>query len=732
MARFFVSQLDFILFFYGLAFILLGSVCVAIARSGSSAISWGVLGVFGYLHGTSEWLDLSALVFGDPAVFALARTVLMAVSFMALFEFARRELGRLQIKVPGVWVQIPLLALPVLGWHLAGTGGANVVARYAFGLTGALMTCAVFVLNSRTVSRGERRWLLCVAVAFALYGIVAGGVVPSVPRWQGDFFNYDDFTRLTEMPVQFVRGLLACFVAFSAWAFWGHRAAVDIASSRYSRFQRGQFAWTLIALGTILAGGWVLTEYLGNIYRQNVQDESIGDINLISSRLKGETATVDGMVRALAGSRSVALAAASGEAVRARAILQLETEASGANAGFILNRSGTVIVSTDTAESDEASNHKAAPYFTQALVSRAGSFFSAEGPSKTPRYYASYPVRNSRGAIVAVAVLEKSLYAFASDLRRFDRSFALVDPNGVVLLTNRPAMQFRTLWPLPATVAAAMREKYGAINPTPALKSEIYESDWVTFDGNRDYVQRRAIPQSDWSLMTWKVSEGIFASRVLGIIMTLQMTILALVYLIGRERWIYDNIQLEKRLELEELARNLDFRATTDPLTGLFNRRKFDRILAAEMLRAQRYKAPLSIVLYDVDHFKQVNDSFGHQVGDNVLTELSRFVGARIRNSDALARWGGEEFVILCPGGNGAMACQLAGNLRDAIAALAIEGAGNVTCSFGVAQYEDGDTPESFLTRADGALYRAKLNGRNTVELAAQPVIATQALQQVG
>jgi len=732
MAVFLVSQLDFILFFYGLAFILLGSVSVAVARSGNSPMCWAILGIFGYLHGTGEWLDLSALVFGDAPMFALGRTVLMTASFMALFEFARREAERLRVKVPGPWIQLPLLALPVLGWHLAGIDGANVVARYGFGLTGALMTSAVFVLNSKTVSGGERRWLLCVAVAFALYGMVAGGVVPSVPHWQGDFFNYDDFTRLTETPVQFVRGLLACFVAFSAWAYWGRRAAIDVASARYSRFQRRQFAWTLVALGTILVTGWVLTEYLGNIYKQNVQDESIGDINLIASRLKGETATVDGMVRALAGSRSIALAATTGEAGRARDVLQLETEASGANAGFVLDLSGTVIVSTDTGEFVEASIHNAAPYFTQALAGPAGSFFSAEGVSGSARYYASYPVRNSRGATVAVAVLEKSLYTFASDLRRFDRSFALVDANGVVLLTNRPAMQFRTLWPLPSAVVAETRKKYGMVNAAPALKSEIDQSSWVTFDGDRDYVQRRAIPQSDWSLMTWKISEGIFASRVLGIIITLQMTMLALVYLIGRERWIYDNIQLEKRLELEELARNLDFRATTDPLTGLFNRRKFDRILATEILRAQRYKTPLSIVLYDVDHFKQVNDSFGHQAGDNVLTELSRFVSARIRNSDALARWGGEEFVILCPGSNGAMACHIAGNLRDAIPKLAIESAGSITCSFGVAQYEDGDTPDSLLARADDALYRAKLNGRNTVELAALPAVASPALQQAG
>ena len=243
------------------------------------------------------------------------------------------------------------------------------------------------------------------------------------------------------------------------------------------------------------------------------------------------------------------------------------------------------------------------------------------------------------------------------------------------------------------------------------------------------YVQRRAVDRYGWSLVTWKSPKGIFASRVLGIIITFQMAMMALVYLVGRERWIHDNVQLEKRLELEELARNLDFRAQTDPLTGLYNRRKFNRELATEILRAQRYKTPLSLVLYDVDHFKKVNDTLGHPVGDRVLIALSRFVSARIRNSDVLARWGGEEFVILTPTCTGPVACQLAGNLKDAIAALDIDEAGTVTCSFGVAQYEDGDTADTLIERADEALYRAKINGRNRVEMAPSSTVMAPDLQ---
>ncbi|MCF8476715.1 MAG: GGDEF domain-containing protein [Pseudolabrys sp.] len=223
-----------------------------------------------------------------------------------------------------------------------------------------------------------------------------------------------------------------------------------------------------------------------------------------------------------------------------------------------------------------------------------------------------------------------------------------------------------------------------------------------------------------------------FASRVLGIIITLQLTIIALVYLGGRERWFHDHVQLERRLGLEELARNLDNRAATDPLTGLFNRRKFDACVETEIARVQRYQTPLSLVLFDIDHFKVINDTYGHQAGDAVLIGLARYVGSRIRENDVLARWGGEEFVVLCPNSTGPMACQLAGNLLDGIRALEQSTGGPVSCSFGVVQFGEGDTAETFLARADDALYRAKENGRGRVELAPTPVVDSPSLQPIG
>ena len=184
-------------------------------------------------------------------------------------------------------------------------------------------------------------------------------------------------------------------------------------------------------------------------------------------------------------------------------------------------------------------------------------------------------------------------------------------------------MLLRTLWPLPAEKRMALTAEFGVLNDRPIAQREIIDATWTSFDGQFGYVRRRYADDSDWSLVIITPTSEIFASRLLGIIITLLATIMTLVYLFGKERWVHDAVQTAKRIELQKLASELRFQAATDPLTGLFNRLAFDEALANEMLRAQRYNTPLSFMVYDVDHFKWINDNYGHQTGDSVLIELS-------------------------------------------------------------------------------------------------------------
>lgn len=170
-----------------------------------------------------------------------------------------------------------------------------------------------------------------------------------------------------------------------------------------------------------------------------------------------------------------------------------------------------------------------------------------------------------------------------------------------------------------------------------------------------------------------------------------------------------------------EANRELERLAATDRLTGLANRLRLDETLEREIYRAHRYVSPLSVILVDVDHFKAVNDSLGHAAGDAALAGIAGVLRARIRESDLVGRWGGEEFLIVSPGSGGEAARQLAEHLREAVAATALPRCGARTASFGVAECAGDDSPATLVARADSALYAAKHAGRNRVEVAAAP-----------
>jgi diguanylate cyclase (GGDEF)-like protein len=174
----------------------------------------------------------------------------------------------------------------------------------------------------------------------------------------------------------------------------------------------------------------------------------------------------------------------------------------------------------------------------------------------------------------------------------------------------------------------------------------------------------------------------------------------------------------EQYVRVHVLAETMTHLAHTDALMQISNRRELEATLAREVNRATRHSQPLSAVLFDLDHFKHVNDNYGHQVGDTVLQETARLVQVALRTSDFLGRWGGEEFLVIAPQTDSIQAHRLAERLRNDIAIHPHKQVGRITASFGVAQYQAGELPETWLKRADNALYVAKQNGRNCVATA--------------
>lgn len=164
--------------------------------------------------------------------------------------------------------------------------------------------------------------------------------------------------------------------------------------------------------------------------------------------------------------------------------------------------------------------------------------------------------------------------------------------------------------------------------------------------------------------------------------------------------------------EMEDEKAHLEDEASTDPLTKALNRRSFLRLLSQATVSGQEF----SLVMFDIDHFKSINDTYGHDVGDAVLREISQLVRDNIRENDTLARWGGEEFMVLSTKSDIKRAKRMAQRLRKAIAEFSFTGVPRqITSSFGVALYAAGNSGEDMVKRADEALYEAKETGRNKV-----------------
>jgi len=195
----------------------------------------------------------------------------------------------------------------------------------------------------------------------------------------------------------------------------------------------------------------------------------------------------------------------------------------------------------------------------------------------------------------------------------------------------------------------------------------------------------------------------------------------ARIYACLRTKALQDELR-QKNRQLEELLEKVELLAITDPLTELYNRRRFETALENEFKRTQRYKSPLACLMLDIDYFKKINDEYGHQVGDSVLQEIAKIIKKTFREIDIAARWGGEEFVVLLPQTQQDAAIQSASRILEKISNhrfLRIPDK-KITVSIGIASVPNSsvDTGEKLVNASDLAMYEAKKKGRNRIEVA--------------
>ena len=292
------------------------------------------------------------------------------------------------------------------------------------------------------------------------------------------------------------------------------------------------------------------------------------------------------------------------------------------------------------------------------------------------------------------------------------------------------------LWRNPATLRMVERVLFGAVVALFTLNtyrnlelaSLMREGIWLTaLWGGLIYIYVYAVFDIRRS---WYVSVGYFGAQVLvgmiallpGVLAggSLQPVLSPLLQfyfsqlgflLVARLVIAYE----ERVVRFQHQAETLYQLAHSDPLTGIMNRRFLYSEIAQALTRSQRQNTPLALILLDIDGFKRINDTFGHEVGDRVLIRAASRFQTAIRHTDHLGRWGGEEFIVLLPETRLEEAVQIANRLRDALSETPLDGMLRVTASIGLTEFRSGDSLNDLVSRADQAMYDAKRSGGDGV-----------------
>jgi two-component system C4-dicarboxylate transport sensor histidine kinase DctB len=434
---------------------------------------------------------------------------------------------------------------------------------------------------------------------------------------------------------------------------------------------------------------------------------------------------------------------------KANLLLERLNRESGAAAIYLMDLDGMTIAASNwqTEQSYVGNNYGFRPYFVDALREGRGSFYGLGVTTGIPGYFISHAVKKGN-KVIGVVVVKVDIRDIAAEWKTEEHEVMVTDGNGVVFLSSREEWKYRPMQALsPATREQLRRTRqYETVLREPlsiAVHRQVGEDEQIIsldqMSGEETervsyFVKSRALPASDWTVHVLTSMEKIDSEARRSAVLAVGMMVLLLLssmYFAQRRnrnrerresaRALEDALQaLEvKHADLQAVSEELRQASITDPLTGAYNRRFFMETTVKMVSAANRHKFPLSVITVDVDHFKQVNDEYGHPAGDKVLQALAQLYREELRDDDIFARFGGEEFMMALPHTDEETARQVAERLREKMMNLAIDVDGRplaVTISSGVSQHRLTEkTIQAAIERADEALYEAKNGGRNAV-----------------
>jgi diguanylate cyclase (GGDEF)-like protein/PAS domain S-box-containing protein len=534
MSSFFQGQMDYIFFFYGLAFVGLGVVSYFLSNDAGQRLPWKWLALFGFTHGLNEWLDLLALSWPEGLALTACRWAVMTLSFFFLVEFG--HYSRMPQRGQRLWpLVLGVLALAAALGALSGWSGLNATCRYTLGLVGSLWAAWALIREARRADSRGRPWLLAGGAGLILYGLATGLVVPPAAFFPATLVNYETFAKLTGLPIQLVRGLSAVGItAMMAGYFQVSWRASSEPSQRY----RACYMYGIgAALTVILVAGWVMTQSLGNLAWEQVRKDSLSQNKIAIQRLAFEVGQAEEAVQTMAGSpwlRPTLWERSPQTLAQANSVLDRYQQRFEASVVYLMDSSGTTIASSNRAARDSfvGKSYGFRPYFKEAMQGKTGRYLALGVTSKKRGFYASFPVRDQEGKIAGVAVFKMTMGRFQQDLREFDPAF-LVDPQGIVFLSSRPNLDYHGLWPVSAAKTAGFKAQYGTDHFTPIFSRPIQDNSQIKFAGREYLVTRQNIEdflEPGWTMVNLVPTSIIVHYRNMGIVAAFLLVVLTLVF----------------------------------------------------------------------------------------------------------------------------------------------------------------------------------------------------------
>ena len=532
MAEFLKSQLDYIYFFYGSAFLLLFPICLFLRRRSYRKLPWIWLGWFGAFHGTNEGLDLFAMSLEPGPAFDYVRLGVLVISFVCLAEFGRASTRIICGRGPGRWVLAAMVALAGVG-GLAGFGGLFVATRYVLGLIGGIWAAGALFLAARTEPSGSHA-LKMGALGLMGYGLAAGLVVPPVPFFPAAWLNYDSFFAVTGVPIQLIRGLIGMWIGSSLCFFALTCLEKD---HHFHVWFRRLMVETLGGLAFLLILGWVFTQYLGVIATRDRMEDFEQDLHMVRQSLTDTIVEADQFVKTLSNSPMIipALANKSPQNVRqANAFLDACGNTLVKSVCYLMDLQGLTIASSnrDRPDSFLGKSYAFRPYFQQAIQGSAGRYVALGITSKELGYYACFPVRDKADQIIGAAVIKRALSDLNSLIHQHHLGL-IIDQHGIVVLANRSDMILKSLWPLsPAAKRELLASRQFGEGPfTPILPQKPVDKSEYLLEGKRQLALLRPIPYEAYSLVILGSIWPIAQARLLGISATMLFCLLLIGFL---------------------------------------------------------------------------------------------------------------------------------------------------------------------------------------------------------